>query len=76
MRGQFMGLVSFLFGVVVIFLVVMWFWMLIKVIRDLLQRDDVSGTAKILWIVVLLFAPFLGVLAYLLTQSVGMAQRS
>ena len=70
-----MALVSFLFGVMVIFLVIMWFWLLITVIGDLFRRDDVGGFAKVLWIIFLVFAPYLGVFAYLLTQSSGMAKR-
>ena len=70
-----MALFTFLFGVMVIFLVIMWFWLLITVIGDLFRRDDVGGFAKVLWIIFLVFAPYLGVFAYLLTQSSGMARR-
>ena len=71
-----MGLISFLFGVLVIFLIVMWFWLLITVIGDLFRRHDTGGFAKVLWIIFLVFAPYLGVFAYLLTQGTGMAHRS
>ena len=54
----------------------MWFWLLITVIGDLFRRDDIGGFVKVLWIVVLVFAPYLGVFIYLLTQSSGMAARS
>lgn len=71
-----MMIATFLFGVAVVFLIVMWFWLLITVIGDLFRRDDASGLAKVLWIIFLVFAPYLGVFAYLLTQSSGMAARS
>lgn len=71
-----MVLATFLFGTLVIFLIVMWFWLLITVIGDLFRRDDASGFAKVLWIIFLVFAPYLGVFAYLLTQGDGMARRS
>jgi energy-coupling factor transporter transmembrane protein EcfT len=71
-----MMIATFFFGVAVVFLVVMWFWLLITVIGDLFRRDDVGGFAKVLWIIFLVFAPYLGVFAYLLTQSSGMAARS
>lgn len=70
-----MAFFSFLFGVMVIFLIVMWFWLLITIIGDLFRRDDIGGFAKVLWIIFLVFAPYLGVFAYLLTQSNGMASR-
>jgi energy-coupling factor transporter transmembrane protein EcfT len=74
-RDIHVALVGFLFGVIVIFLVIMWFWLLITVIGDLFRRDDVGGFGKVLWIIFLVFAPYLGVFAYLLTQSSGMASR-
>lgn len=71
-----MAIATFLFGTLVIFLIVMWFWLLITVIGDLFRRDDTGGLAKVLWIIFLVFAPYLGVFAYLLTQGDGMARRS
>jgi hypothetical protein len=71
-----MMIATFFFGVAVVFLIVLWFWLLITVIGDLFRRDDVGGFAKVLWVIFLVFAPYLGVFAYLLTQSSGMAARS
>ena len=71
-----MALFSFLLGVLVIFLILMWFWLLITVIGDLFRRDDIGGFAKVVWIIFLVFAPYIGVFAYLLTQSSGIATRS
>src|SRR5574337_697753 len=67
---------SFLTDVVTIFLFVLWLWLLITVAGDLFRRDDVSGWGKALWIVVLIIIPYIAVLAYLITQGRGMAQRS
>lgn len=74
--GLKMAIATFLFGTLVIFLIVMWFWLLITVIGDLFRRDDTGGFAKVLWIIFLVFAPYLGVFIYLLTQGDGMARRS
>jgi hypothetical protein len=53
----------------------MWIWLLISVLSDLIRRKDMSGFAKVIWIILLLVLPYLGVFAYLLTQGGGMADR-
>jgi len=67
---------GFFLSVAIIFIFVMWFWLLITVIGDLFRRDDAGGFKKVLWVILLVLAPFLGVFLYLLTQSRGMAERS
>jgi hypothetical protein len=67
---------TFLVDVFVIFMFVLWIWLLISVFSDLFRRRDVSGGAKVLWVIFLVVLPYLGVLAYLLTQSGGMAERN
>jgi divalent metal cation (Fe/Co/Zn/Cd) transporter len=66
---------NFLADAITIFLFIMWIWILINVISDLFRRHDVSGGIKALWIVALIFVPYLGVLAYLIFQGRGMAER-
>ena len=58
------------------FVFVVWFWLLISVFMDLFRRHDISGWAKAIWVIALLIFPYLGVFAYLITQSRGMAERS
>ncbi|MCC5975658.1 MAG: PLDc_N domain-containing protein [Rubellimicrobium sp.] len=65
----------FFLGAFIIFLFVMWIWLLVSVFADLFRRKDMSGVAKVIWILFLLFLPYLGVFAYLLTQADGMAKR-
>ena len=60
----------------VFFLWVSWFMLLFYVIGDVFRRRDASGGMKTLWLIFLLFVPFLGVFAYLIANSVGMADRS
>ncbi len=67
---------TFFVNVAVIFIFVMWFWLLITIIGDLFRRSDVGGFGKVIWIILLVVLPFLGVFLYLLTQSSGMAERS
>lgn len=66
---------TFLLDVFSIFIFVLWFWLIITVMIDLFRRHDTSGFAKVLWVIFMVVLPFLGVFAYLLTQSGGMAER-
>lgn len=66
---------NFLADAITIFLFIMWIWILINVITDLFRRHDISGWIKAVWIVALIFVPYLGVLAYLIFQGRGMAER-
>jgi hypothetical protein len=59
-----------------IFMFVLWFWLLIVVSGDLFRRDDVSGLAKVLWVIAFVLFSYIGVFAYLLTQGRGMAERN
>jgi uncharacterized membrane protein YcjF (UPF0283 family) len=67
---------NFLVDVFAVFVFVVWFWLLISVFMDLFRRHDVSGWAKAIWVIVLIVFPYLGVFAYLITQSRGMAERN
>src|SRR5690242_283826 len=60
----------------IFFLWVIWFWILITVFADLFRRHDTSGWSKALWIIFVVFLPFLGVLVYLGMNSKGMAERN
>ena len=59
-----------------IFLFILWFWLLMTVASDLFRRHDVSGFGKILWVILLIVLPYIGIFVYLLTQGHGMAQRN
>jgi ABC-type transport system involved in multi-copper enzyme maturation permease subunit len=67
---------NFLAGAFSIFLFVLWFWLLITVFSDLFRRRDISAWAKVLWVILLIALPWIGIFAYLLTQSDGMAERA
>ncbi len=59
----------------VVFIFVMWFWLLITVIGDLFSRSDVGGFGKVLWVILLVVLPYLGVFLYILSQGKGMGER-
>lgn len=67
---------NFLADVFAIFVFVLWFWLFITVASDLFRRDDVAGVSKVLWVIVLIVLPYIGVFAYMLTQGRGMAERN
>ncbi|MFJ2618742.1 SHOCT domain-containing protein [Glutamicibacter sp. NPDC087344] len=49
---------------------------LFSIITDLFRDRELSGWWKALWLVLLLFVPFLTSLVYLVTRGKGMAERS
>lgn len=65
----------FMVAAFIVFLFIMWIWLLISVLSDLIRRKDMSGFGKVIWIILLLVLPYLGVFAYLLTQGGGMGDR-
>jgi hypothetical protein len=67
---------NFITDVFTVFMFVLWFWLLVIVAGDLFRRRDVSGWAKVLWVILLIVLPYIGIFAYLLTQGRGMAERN
>jgi hypothetical protein len=62
--------------VVEIFLFVIWIWILFTIIGDLFRDHEMSGWAKALWILFLVFIPFLTMLVYLIARGSGMRDRA
>ncbi len=52
-----------------IFLWVIWIWILIYVFIDIFRSRDLSGWAKALWFIFVLFIPLIGVLVYLIARG-------
>ena len=59
-----------------IFLFVVWIWILFTIISDLFRDHEMSGWAKALWILFLVFIPFLTGLVYLIVRGSGMRDRA
>src|SRR6185369_13199718 len=55
-----------------IFLWVLWIWVLI----DIFRSRDLSGWAKALWFIFVLFIPLIGVLVYLIARGDSMHERA
>jgi hypothetical protein len=58
-----------------IFLFIVWVWILFTIITDLFRDHDMSGWAKGLWIVLLVFIPYLTALVYLIINGSDMRER-
>ena len=67
---------NFIADAFAIFMFVLWFWLFVSVVTDLFRRHDVSGWAKVLWVIALLLFSYIGIFAYILTQGEGMAERN
>jgi len=67
---------NFLMDVLAIFIFIVWFWLLITIFADLFRGQDISGWIKAIWVIAAVVFPFITVLAYLIFQSRGMAERN
>jgi small-conductance mechanosensitive channel len=70
-----MPLLDLFWAMLWFFLWVAWIWLLVLVLTDLF-RSEMSGWAKALWTVFVIFLPLLGVLVYMITQGRRMQDRS
>ena len=64
-----------LWSMLVFFVWVAWFMLLFKIVGDVFRRRDIGGGMKTLWLLFVLFVPFLGVFVYLIANNDEMAQR-
>ncbi|MGO9956415.1 MAG: PLDc N-terminal domain-containing protein [Solirubrobacteraceae bacterium] len=62
--------------ILIFFAWVIFIWIAVTVLIDLFRRRDVSGWAKAAWVIFVIVLPFIGVLAYLIFNHEGMAERS
>ena len=67
---------NFLMDVLGIFMFVVWFWLLIVVFSDLFRRHDISGWTKAVWVIAVIVFSYFAILAYLIFQGRGMAERN
>jgi hypothetical protein len=72
-ESAFVGFVADAFAV---FMFILWFWLFITAASDLFRRQDISGFGKVLWVILLIVLPYIGIFAYILTQSGGMSERN
>jgi ABC-type multidrug transport system fused ATPase/permease subunit len=71
-----MSLGDFLWSLLVIYFIFFYFMMVFRILGDLFSDPDTSGVAKALWVVFLLFLPFIAILVYLITRGRRMTERA
>jgi hypothetical protein len=69
-----MGLMEWIWAMVVFFFWVMAIWIFISCFMDVFRRDDIHGGMKALWILILFILPLLGCLIYMITRPKATAQ--
>ena len=66
---------SFFWLLIWSFFIVFYLMILFHIIGDLFRDKELSGWWKALWIIALIFVPFLSALIYLIVRGKGMAER-
>jgi type VI protein secretion system component VasK len=69
-------LLNLFWSMFIFFLWVIWIWILIWVFIDIFRSRDLSGLAKALWFLFVLFIPLIGVLVYLIARGGSMQERA
>jgi len=59
-----------------VYVFIAYLMVLFSIIADIFRDHSMNGWAKALWIIFLVFFPFLGALVYLIARGRGMAERS
>jgi len=65
----------FLLALFEIFLFFAWFMCLFWIFGDIFRSKDLGGVARTLWVLFVIFIPWLGILVYLIARGRGMQER-
>ena len=66
---------DFFWSIIVIFLLMAYLVVLFQILTDLFRDRELSGWWKAIWVLFLIFFPFLTALIYLIARGKGMAER-
>ena len=69
-------LLNIFWSMFIFFLWVIWIWILIWIFIDIFRSNDLSGWAKALWFLFVLFIPVIGVLVYVIARGGSMHDRA
>ncbi|MFB7614699.1 SHOCT domain-containing protein [Kitasatospora sp. NPDC056181] len=58
-----------------LFLWILWFFLLFKIITDIFRSEDLGGWGKAGWLILVILLPFLGVLVYVIARGRSMGER-
>ena len=67
---------NILWTMIIFFAWVIFVWIAFTVLIDVFRRHDIGGWGKAGWVILVIVAPFLGVLIYLIANHQGMAERN
>jgi predicted PurR-regulated permease PerM len=67
--------VDVLWTMLALFAFAIFLFLLFTVWADLFRRDDLSGWAKVVWLILTVLFPVVGVLVYLISQHDAMVDR-
>src|SRR6478735_9339408 len=66
---------SFILALFEFFLFFAWLMCLFWIFGDIFRSKDLGGVAKTLWVLFVIFIPWLGILVYLIARGNGIPQR-
>ncbi|MEU6237726.1 SHOCT domain-containing protein [Kitasatospora sp. NPDC047058] len=58
-----------------LFLWILWFFLLFKIITDIFRSHDMSGWGKAGWLILVILLPLIGVLVYVIVRGRSMGER-
>ncbi len=76
MLGADWGVGEFLWSLIWFTLFFIWIWLLITVFADIFRSHDMGGLAKTLWVLFVIFMPYLGVFVYLIARGHKMSEHA
>lgn len=59
-----------------LFVFIAWIMVLVRIVADIFRSDDMGGFAKALWLLFVIFLPYLGAFVYLIARGRQMTARS
>ncbi|MFE1902476.1 SHOCT domain-containing protein [Streptomyces gardneri] len=68
-------LLNMFWTMLMIFLWILWFMLLFRIIGDIFRDDELGGWGKAGWTAFVILLPFLGVFVYLIARGKGMGER-
>ena len=72
--GQSLTFWDVIWSMVAFFFWFMLIWIFISIFADIFRRNDLTGGWKAIWIILLVFLPFLGALIYIISRPKVTAQ--
>jgi Short C-terminal domain/Phospholipase_D-nuclease N-terminal len=67
--GTEFGTGQVLWSMLWFFMFFIWIWLLITVFADIFRSHDLGGFAKAIWVIFVIFIPYLGVFVYLIARG-------